>query len=864
MKTENSMRNSCRLVSVTFFLSLCCSSVPLLAQQYFSSIHSSFPSYSATESLDIDLDGDGFRDIIAASLPSGDGLVVLKNNGGLFFEDITGTAMAPTSRFPFCESLAAADLNGDGPEEFICGETNRFALDQVQIFSFQQGQLVNTQSLQHTSLPQHLEVGDFDGDGDRDLLVVGNTAAFYFNDGAGRLGAAVAAPQFDRASSVHSADINSDGVLDLLVGTLPAKLMLGTGSGGFNEDLRFSQSTSGISGVPSGIASGDVDGDGDLDVFLPTTGTGGILSILRNDGANGWGNLSSLIPLSYATTVRVDLHVEDFNGDGLLDLFSGGVGVIPRYFPQVAPGVFQDQTQQLFVWHGSFQADAVLAFDFDRNGTVDVLTDSQQEGSRFFANGGALFVDITGLAGVPRSTTSMVPFDACPADFDGDGELEYLVVYSFGPNMIYETDGSGTFINGRPLPVGTGASRSAECATGDLDGDGDLDIVIANGILEAVDLDDLYINDGQGNFTQRSTALPLHHSSSRRVEIADMNGDGRPDIVLAGQNRMASGLDSNRIYINNGGLQFSSQSYLPRDGGAFDMTLGDVDNDGDLDIFVAHAVGHELLLNDGSGTMSSLPQPSFPNVGAVGAQFFDANGDAFLDLVVGSNSSAGRREAVYLGGSGVRFHRVPLPEAFSGEAVITLDVNEDSIQDIVFGNTGNQESFAGRVFIGNGDGSYRRSRPLPVTSPNFLLSMTAVDIDGDGDRDLLVAEDSTNRGQLPIFGRMEVLLNRYRHLDIRSPLVCNSPFALELDSGEPGTIAYLYFDTQLPRTVFRTPVGEWRLPAPVYLAPIPLDTIDQITAPPLSGCSLGRLSFQAIFREPTGLRLSSAVTAPIL
>ena len=168
-------------------------------------------------------------------------------------------------------------------------------------------------------------------------------------------------------------------------------------------------------------------------------------------------------------------------------------------------------------------------------------------------------------------------------DLDGDGDLDaWVAIVSNQANRVWINDGLGNFADsGQAL----GSSNSRSVALGDLDGDGDLDAWVANGSNQA---NRVWINDGLGNFADSGQALGNTFTSD--VKLADLDNDGDLDVlvnhtpyqdgyleVLLNQGGVQSGIEGE---FNTSGQEFSSES--------FGVDIGDLDGDGDLDLFVTH------------------------------------------------------------------------------------------------------------------------------------------------------------------------------------------------------------------------------------------------------------------------------------
>jgi subtilase family serine protease len=300
-------------------------------------------------------------------------------------------------------------------------------------------------------------------------------------------------------------------------------------------------------------ALGDLDNDGDLDIFAASSSW-----ILVNDGM---GNFTALTPDKTGLKSATDYSgaFGDIDNDGYLDLFICNT------------------------WAGD---------------------------NRLYRNNGNLsFTDITQQAGLKSINTYTV--NAVFGDLNNDGYLELFVGAFGGEQYIYLNNGDRTF---RKIPGFSEGYENVEL--GDLDGDGDLDVVVcADG--NAV----IYKNDGSGNFT-RHQAVP---GSFWDVALGDIDNDGHLDIVT---------LNPGRVFYNDGHGNFSLANFvkLPRDG-VYTISLADFDNDGDLDILYAdYGI---LIRNDGNRKftdVSLLNQLTLPWYTVV---LGDIDNDGDIDIVGG-------------------------------------------------------------------------------------------------------------------------------------------------------------------------------------------------------------------------------------
>ncbi|HAA13325.1 MAG TPA: hypothetical protein DCE41_17200 [Cytophagales bacterium] len=229
--------------------------------------------------------------------------------------------------------------------------------------------------------------------------------------------------------------------------------------------------------------------------------------------------------------------------------------------------------------------------------------------------------------------------DAFPVDIDGDGDLDLVIAVEFYKNMILINTGKGQFKNGSnrlPDPVAESDAQpypyyphhdSEDVAVADFDRDGDLDIVI---VTEDDQVNEYYGNKGNGSFEDWGGRFPVTGVTNGLLAV-DLDGDGWTDLVLAnnGQNE----------YLRNaeGTWQVETAERLPSVADITqDVEAADYDGDGDLDIIVANERNNRLLQNDGTGHFTDVTEELLP-IGSIReetreADFGDVNGDGLLDL----------------------------------------------------------------------------------------------------------------------------------------------------------------------------------------------------------------------------------------
>jgi hypothetical protein len=339
----------------------------------------------------------------------------------------------------------------------------------------------------------------------------------------------------------------------------------------------------------------DLDGDGDLDAFLACRSLSGVPSctetqVLMNNGVGqfyeGWSSPVKGID---------EVGLGDFDRDGDLDAFFTKAS--PDHIPpgnqpgevwiNDGQGAFTDSGQRLT----NFSRGVDIG-DLDGDGDLDAITGTPGFPGIVWRNNGAGVFSDNGQRLVDWSFTVDL------GDVDGDGDLDaWFGRGSASPDhgdRLYLNDGNGNFTDsGQKLNT----SSTGDVALGDLDGDGDLDAYLANGHQQGGNIPDrIWMNDGKGTFTD--SGQRLGRSNGRSVELGDVDADGDLDAVVAnGTTLFGIARQPNVIWLNNGSGVFVVDQELGNTA-TTSVALGDVDRDGDLDAFFANlGDNNQLWLN---------------------------------------------------------------------------------------------------------------------------------------------------------------------------------------------------------------------------------------------------------------------------
>lgn len=353
--------------------------------------------------------------------------------------------------------------------------------------------------------------------------------------------------------------------------------------------------------------------------------------------------------------------------------------------------------------------------------------------------------------------TSTIDVDLVDVDADGDLDL-FIAEGTAGPagrpNRLLVNDGGGFFTDESALRLPPAVGNSSRSDAGDVDGDGDLDLIVAN-----LDAEQLLLNDGTGTFLDATAQLPLPppfpEGISAEARFADVDRDGDLDILVANENPFNPdplGGGQDRLYINDGRGFFSDGTAL-RLPASTDQTggfaTGDIDADGDLDVIVLNRGQDRVLVNDGAGVFTDETDARFPvtDDASRGAVLADLDGDGDLDLLVAN--SRGEEPALHENDGGGVFTQTVFCNADRVYETLTsvelADLDGDGDLDAVFGNAGPFVSGHGFLggqsfyFMNNGRGLFiDRTEP---TLPAAIAPTTDValgDVDGDGELDIVL------------------------------------------------------------------------------------------------------------------------------
>ena len=644
-----------------------------------------------------DLDTDGRVDLIAAGREDGQ-IVWHRNLGGLRFTPRLLTVA------PGTYMIVPADVNRDGKTDVVAVAVGTLA----------------------PSAASAEEVAPAANDGAVFWLKnnLPASATFTRQDIAGGLAYPVA---------VHVADIEGDGDPDVMVTTRDANQVLLFENGGSGDVPVFGNRV--IDGALSGAVSvytGDLDGNGKLDIVAAGE-NGNQISWYRNNGARPAGFDRRFVrngpvpdpALDYAKSVNTG----DVDGDGDVDVIFGSEqeNVIGWYENQNRGGAWVEHVLAADADHAKF----VTSSDVDRDGDLDILAASSDNYTvEYFENDGNAAPTFTRRL---ITNTAVGARSVHAADFDSDGDIDIATASRDDNQVVLYVNNSihrSAVLEGERIVTTYSQTRSVAAA--DIDDDGRPDIVSTSNNIVA-----WHRNLGGSPPSFASSVIDNSFQGGRWVTTGDLDGDGDIDVVAADRT-------TNRIvaYFNqlrqSGSVAFAAQVVTSDAMRVRDVNVADLDNDGDMDLYSATDGDNTIAWyenTDGSGrtfakrivTQSvDYPRSSFAA---------DVDADGWLDLL----SASAQDDSLTLfrqTSRGVFSQQTLYSQADGAQFVYADDIDGDNDIDLLLSSELDNTIawFANRLRAGRGFERFVVSN----TAAGVHAAITA-DMDGDGDKDIVGA-----------------------------------------------------------------------------------------------------------------------------
>ncbi len=665
------------------------------------------------------------------------------------------------------------DLNGDGKLDLVVANMSS---DTVSVLLNTTAPGAATLSFATkedfaTSLdPMTVTVGDLNGDGKLDLAVANfqsDTVSVLLNTTA----PAAATPSFaakqDFAtpsfpSPVTMGDLNGDGKLDLVVGgsdNVPhtsglVSVLLNTTAPGAATPSFATREDFPTGFGPRSITVGDLNGDGKLDLAVANVDSANV-SVLLNTTAPGAATPSFAAKEDFAPgTHPISVTVGDLNGDGKLDLVVANAGSanVSVLLNTTAPGAATPSFAAKQDFASGTAPDFVTVGDLNGDGKLDLVVANGLSTVSVLLNTTAQCGAAPGFTPKEDFATGSTPSSGTVGDLNGDGKLDLAVANFNSDNVsvLLNTTAPGavtpSFAAKEDFATGT---SPISVTLGDLNRDGKLDLVVAN---QGPDNVSVLLNTTAPGAATPSFAAKEDFATGfgpQSVTVGELNGDSNLDLVVANYGSHTVSVLLNTTAPGAATPSFAAKEDFATGSNPSSVTGADLNGDGKLDLMVANQGSHtvSVLLNT---TAPGAAAPSFAAKEDFATGFFpqsvtvgELNGDGKLDLVVANYNSDTVSVLLNTTAPGAATPSFAAKEDFatgSNPSSVTVgDLNGDGKLDLVVANSGSDN-----VSVLLNTTAPGAATPSFAAKEDFAtgvgpFSITVGELNGDGKLDLVVA-----------------------------------------------------------------------------------------------------------------------------
>jgi hypothetical protein len=709
-----------------------------------------------------DFNGDGKPDIVSADF-SGTSISVFINNG-----DGTFAARVPYATGSNPISVSVGDFNGDGKLDIVSAD---YVANEIGVFlNNGNGTFAVRAPYTTGSFPVGVAVGDFNSDGKPDIVSADNNSSqigVFLNTGnfpqiaVGKLNQALV---FNTASTITSANsqfaFSSDSALQSSNAARTLALWFKTASSSSTGRYQYAftyGTNSSSQAVQLGVGTDGTIGTNAL--FLSVNGT--ILGTTPNLHDNQWHHaaatyngttwflyLDGIFKTSQAittNTVKTGIAYLGKNLIGDSNFWNGSLDDlrIYNYALSATEVASLGKTSTVAVGISPIKkavgSDLMAYWSFDgKSMSTSTITDLSGNGRT--ASGTTRTVSFANRVPYTDGATSY-PYSVATADFNGDGKVDIVTADSYnfagsqGTLSVFMNNGNGLFATRTATFAGN--YYATYVSPGDFNNDGKMDFVSTNWTDTA--LIQIFTNSGNGTFTSAGAGTG---AATRMYEtaVADLSGDGWPDIVTAAGNAFPV-----RVFINNANGTFQSGvGYTAA--GPYKLAVGDFDNDGKIDIVTANSETKtiSILRNLGSGTFAAKADYTANTDYPQDVSVADFNGDGYQDVVTPDGSA--NQMSVYLNsGTGTFPTHTSYTTGTYPNGVSVGDFNGDGKPDIVTDDNGGTIS----VFLNNGNGTF--ASRISYTTGTSPYGVAVADFNGDGKSDIVTANFNNTSDQISVF-----------------------------------------------------------------------------------------------------------------
>ena len=735
-----------------------------------------------------DIDGDAKPDLVIANYSSST-VSILRNTGSMGTLSFAVKVDFTTGIHPRYVSIG--DLDGDGkPDIAIANDSSHTVSVLRNTGSSAFINFAPKVDFATGSFPSSVAIGDIDGDGKPDLAIansgngIGNTVSLLrntSNNGTVSFATKVDFGTGTQPSFIALGDINGDGKLDLATANSNSNTVSVLRNSSTSGVLSFATKVDFTTGSnPRFVAMGDMDGDGKSDLAI-TNQVSNSISILRNTSNSAAINFTTKV--DFTTNAQPNtIAISDIDGDGKPDLAveNGGSSVsLFRNNPQIfstsitsftpSSGTVGSSVTIIGTGFNTTPANNIVFFGATRATVTAATTTSLivivpigatfapitliDTVINFTAYSNQFFNPVFSPSKSVITTSDMVakvdfatgtsPRSVAIGDLDGDGKSDLAVANAISRTVsIYRNTGKIDTINFATKVDFTTCWSPQSVAIGDIDGDGKPDLVIANAGSDTVSVFRNISSIGTINFATKVDFIT--GSLPYSVAIGDINGDGKPDLAITNYNSNTVSVFRNTGI--NGLISFATKIDFATGLNPCSVAIGDIDGDGKPDLAIANngnTYSVSVLRNIGSNSLVSFASKidfamsSNSRSIAIG----DLDGDGKPDLAIGNNSVSILRNTSSSGT--VNFAtKIDFASGSNPYSLKIGDINGDGKPDLAIINQGNSTLSVMRN-TGN-SGTVNFATKVDFASGSSPFSIAIGDLDGDGEPDLAIANQYSN------------------------------------------------------------------------------------------------------------------------
>jgi hypothetical protein len=632
-----------------------------------------------------DFNNDGYLDTAISN--EGANTITVYQNSGDSKATLTNRKDYKIGDIP--RSITSGDFDGDGWLDLASVSSND---DKLWInFNQKSSQISFDDAVNYTvdRSPVGLTSGDINMDGHQDIIVIHvgariivgqkqytDSVSVFLNNGTGEFLDRVDYIVGKKVTGVVIDDFNSDGWPDIATSNyagyeISILLNRAKGNGYMNNAVNYSLNDNSSSGI--NLRSGDIDGDGDIDIVSVCPSLNH-LEIIRN---NGDGTFQAYEE-SIAGHSPNDIYLNDFDNDGDLDvatgnLFDGSVSIHPNN----GDGVF---TTFDFYYVGGWPR-GIDQGDIDNDGDIDIITANYLGGSLSirYNNGNGKFpvrydrhIAVEPFAVIVEDIDKDSFLDLASAD---EGLFELVFIFNDGDGNFKKREKVSHALGGYPYFI----------LYHDFNNDGLEDLITSNNLQQSISI--LWnIGNQSGDKFSPFVNYSFANQHPFGIEYGDMDGDGDDDLLCTNHGFESAMEDFISIIWNNGNSSFGSFTNYKVGANPIDLQAADLDSDGDLDLAVANKDDNSttLLFNDNNESLGN--RIDYPAGGEpMSIEVVDFNYDGHLDIIV-ANHENDSFSIMYNKGDGTFTHHIEYPNGPQPTYMSITDFNGDGNLDIAASN----------------------------------------------------------------------------------------------------------------------------------------------------------------------------------